>query len=504
MQNFKKIRTDYKHSMLKKHRTFKETLLLKGKWPFALGLLTFALVWRVGLWWHTPQQPETEILHPLSDTFVIPPPKDAAETVLKLETDASSRVITEIQEPSHEGTAEAPSISIPAESIEPPLSTLPEATLKATLETPKRHIQNYTIKPGTSLAYYLQKERIAPLELQTILDSIKHSEKLKKIFPGQQISVEKDAQGQLHSLTLKISPTQELKILKHAEKNYESILINKPIERKITFKNGIIEDSLFLTGKQAHLPEKLIMELAQIFEYDIDFALDIKPHDHFKVLYEDNYVDGKKIGHGPILTAEFAANGKVYQAVRYTDKLGKSAYFSPNGESLKKAFIRTPVQFTRISSHFNLQRKHPILHKIRAHKGVDYAAPYGTPVKASGSGKVIFVGRRGGYGNAIILQHGQKYSTLYAHLSKFASGLREGKKVEQGQVIGYVGSTGLASGPHLHYEFRINGVHKNPLTVPLPNGKPIPKNEMADFKQHTQNYLALLKETEETLMAKNE
>ena len=151
-----------------------------------------------------------------------------------------------------------------------------------------------------------------------------------------------------------------------------------------------------------------------------------------------------------------------------------------------------------------MQRKHPVLHKIRAHRGVDYAAPRGTPVKASGSGKVIFVGRKGGYGNAVILQHGPKYSTLYAHLSKFAKGMHNNKRVSQGQVIGYVGSTGLASGPHLHYEFRINGVHKNPLTVPLPNGKSVPQSEMAAFKKHAQQYLALLDETEKLMVATSE
>lgn len=496
----KKIRTDYKSSMTNHKSRSTKPWLLKGKWPFALGLLTFALVWRFAPAWQVPTEPETEILHRSSETLIIAPKSDTSIKTVEIENIPLGKA-TEL---AAEDLTSNLSTLTETVAVEKNASPIENDTLEATLSSPKRHISSYTIKEGSSLAYYLSKENIPAVELHRILHSIEHANQLKKIFPGQIIQIETDEPGTLRSLSLKIDATQELKITKNPDQRYISTLIEKPIEKKVVFKSGIINDSLFLTGKQAKVSEKLIMELAQIFEYDIDFALDIKPKDHFKILYEDYFVEGKKIGHGPILTAEFGANGKTYQAMRYTNKSGKSAYYSLKGESLKKAFIRTPVQYTRISSHFNLQRKHPILHKIRAHKGVDYAAPYGTPVKASGSGKVIFVGRKGGYGNAVILQHGQKYSTLYAHLQKFARGLREGQKVSQGQVIGYVGSTGLASGPHLHYEFRIHGAHKNPLTVPLPNGKPIPKSELADFRQHSKLYLSLLEETENTMVATKE
>lgn len=509
MQNVKKIRTDYKYSMLNKEKAFKQKLLSKSKWPFALGLLTFALVWRVGQWSQIPSPVGTEITFRPSQTLII----ETESTSLALQTDENQIKIelTEQKEdkPENTNTSKSPvameqTLHILAPDALKEKQPILEDTLTATLSAPKTHIEHFTIEAGRSLAYYFQKAKLPPVELHNILTSIQHSKILKKIYPGQVLSITCEQPGSLDTLVLKLNPTQELKISRIDKNKFNSQLIEKPIERKTTFRGGTIKDSLFLTGKRANLSDNLIMELAQIFEYDIDFALDIKPNDHFKVLYDDHYVEGTRIGHGAILTAEFGANGKVYKAIRYTNPKGRSAYYSPNGESLRKAFIRTPVEFTRISSHFNLQRKHPVLHKIRAHRGVDYAAPRGTPVKASGSGKVVFVGRKGGYGNAVILQHGSKYSTLYAHLSKFAKGMHNDKRISQGQVIGYVGSTGLASGPHLHYEFRINGEHKNPLTVPLPNGKSVPKSEMVAFKQHAQQYLALLDETEKMMVATSE
>lgn len=234
------------------------------------------------------------------------------------------------------------------------------------------------------------------------------------------------------------------------------------------------------------------MNLTKIFSWDIDFALDIRPGDTAHILYEEEYLDNKKIGIRNIIAAEFISSGKTYTALKYIDHENNFGYYDKKGISLRKAFIRTPVKFTRISSHFNLKRMHPILHKIRAHKGVDYAAPTGTPVKASGDGRVAFVGVKGGYGNAIILQHGKHYSTLYGHLSKFNPKLKKGTKVSQDQIIGYVGKTGLATAPHLHYEFRVDGVHKNPLTVKLPKANPIPKKEMEEFKEQANELLQIL------------
>jgi murein DD-endopeptidase MepM/ murein hydrolase activator NlpD len=266
------------------------------------------------------------------------------------------------------------------------------------------------------------------------------------------------------------------------------------VEHRQASVSGHIIDSLFVDGRKAGLSDAQIMELANLFGWDIDFALELQKGDRFEVVYDELWVDGEKLRNGPILAAEFINRGKVYRAVRYTDRQGETHYYSPDGYAKKRAFIRTPVKFTRISSRFTRKRWHPVLKRWRSHKGVDYAAPEGTPVKATGNGRVTFIGRKGGYGKVIFLHHGSRYTTVYGHLSRFARGLKTGSKVKQGQIIGYVGHTGLATGPHLHYEFRINGVHRNPLTVKLPKSIRLPKKELARFRRQIQPMVAQLDE----------
>jgi murein DD-endopeptidase MepM/ murein hydrolase activator NlpD len=234
------------------------------------------------------------------------------------------------------------------------------------------------------------------------------------------------------------------------------------------------------------------MELVNIFGWDVDFALDIRKGDRFALLFEEHYLDGDKLRDGKILAAEFTSRGDTYRAVLFTDPQGNSQYYSPDGKSMRKAFLRSPVDFRRISSKFQPERYHPVLGKKRPHRGVDYAAKTGTPIKAAGDGKVIFRGRKGGYGNTVVLQHGGNITTLYAHMSKFRRGVSSGSRVKQGQIIGYVGATGLATGPHLHYEFRINGSHRNPLTVKLPDAEPIPAKYKGEFMQQSRQLLAQL------------
>jgi murein DD-endopeptidase MepM/ murein hydrolase activator NlpD len=295
----------------------------------------------------------------------------------------------------------------------------------------------------------------------------------------------------LLGLKYEIDPTHSLRVWQNGD-GFKSSLIERPVEHRIAHTSGVINSSLFEAAQQAGMSDRMTMELAGIFGWDIDFALDIRDGDRFSVIYDDLYVDGKQLRHGDILAAEFVNNGTTYRALRFTDASGHSDYYSPDGKSMRKAFLRTPVEFSRISSYFSTARYHPILNRIRAHKGVDYAAPIGTPVKATGDGKVVFVGRRGGYGNAIELQHGARYSTLYGHLSRFARGLHRGDHVHQGQIIGFVGMTGLATGPHLHYEFRINGVHRNPLKVKFPDAAPIPAKYKQDFMTASRRFLAQL------------
>ena len=227
------------------------------------------------------------------------------------------------------------------------------------------------------------------------------------------------------------------------------------------------------------------MDLVFIFGWDIDFVFDIRSGDSFEILYEEYFYKGEKIKNGDIKAARFKRGKKVFSAIRFFSNASQTKeYFSTRGENVKKAFLRTPVEFSYISSHYNLNRKHPVLNKIRAHTGVDYAAPTGTPVRSTSSGTVSFIGNKGGYGKLIEIKHSEDYSTRYAHLSKFSPRLSNGSKVEQGETIGYVGQTGLATGPHLHYEFRVSGNHTNPLTVKLPDAKPIPEVEKQEFLNH--------------------
>jgi murein DD-endopeptidase MepM/ murein hydrolase activator NlpD len=251
---------------------------------------------------------------------------------------------------------------------------------------------------------------------------------------------------------------------------------------------GTITSSLTEAARKARLSDALVDQLTQIFSWDIDFATNLHSGDRFTVVYERGGFNGQD----DIVAAEVINRGKTYKAVRYIDKDGYANYYSPEGRALQKAFLTTPVDFARISSHFDMHRMHPVLHRIRAHKGVDYAARTGTPVKATGSGVVTFLGRKGGYGQVVTIQHGDRYETLYAHLSGYKSGLTEGKNIRQGDVIGYVGQSGLATGPHLHYEFRVNGVHQNPLTAQLSNAIPVKSTELAEFKTQTQDPLAKL------------
>lgn len=251
---------------------------------------------------------------------------------------------------------------------------------------------------------------------------------------------------------------------------------------------GVIDNSLPEAGKRAGMSEELIDQLTQIFAWDIDFATNLHEGDRFTVVYERGGYNGAD----DIVAAEFVNRGKTYRAVRYIDKEGFANYYTPEGNALQKAFLSTPVDFAKISSHFDLHRRHPVLNRIRAHKGVDYAARTGTPVKATGSGEVEFLGRKGGYGQVIIIKHGDRYETVYAHLSRFNPALQEGSMVRQGEIIGYVGQTGLATGPHLHYEFRIDGAHQNPLTAQISNSIPVKGIAMTDFKSQIQDPLAKL------------
>ena len=346
------------------------------------------------------------------------------------------------------------------------------------------------VASGDNLSLIFDRLHIKPTVLHEIMSLGNDVAILKKLMPDHEMRYQFE-DGELAGLQYEVNLTDTLHVTRD-NGVFRAETITKELETRVTEATGVITDSLFMTAQRAGLSDNLTMQLVELYGWDIDFALEIRKGDRFYVVYEEKYKDGVKVQEGPILSAEFINQDKSYRTVRYTHADGYTDYYNENGFSMRKAFLRTPVKFTRISSGFSLGRKHPILNKIRAHRGVDYAAPTGTPIKATGDGVVTFAGNNGGYGRVVILNHGEKYSTLYGHMSKYANGVRTGSRVKQGQIIGYVGMTGLATGPHLHYEFRIHGVHHNPLTVKLPKAIGIPKDIMADFKEQTQPLLAQL------------
>lgn len=372
--------------------------------------------------------------------------------------------------------------------------SIPKITLKPsthfdnpTLEAPSQRI---TIKKGDSLSQIFKRLKISPSTLFRLINQSDHGNLLKNIKPGQTLDFYL-RKNELSKLIYTINISKKI-IFSLDDMQFTSKEVIHSLQAVPTFKEGIIESSLFLAASKNNIPDSIIMNMVHIFGWDIDFSLDIRKGDSFKLVYNELYQQGKKITTGKILAAEFTNRNKAYRAFLYTDKNGNSNYYSSDGKSMKKAFLRTPVEFTRITSRFTLNRYHPILKKWRSHKGVDYAAPRGTPIHAAGNGKIIKKMISKSYGKVIFISHAGKYTTVYAHMNNFARGMRKGKRVKQGDIIGFVGSTGYATGPHLHYEFRVNNVHRNPLTVKLPAAKPINKAYLSDFKKTQRSLLKTL------------
>ena len=314
---------------------------------------------------------------------------------------------------------------------------------------------------------------------------------LDSLHPGESLHFLQREDGALVGLERRLNEEQTLKVSRDAS-GLKADVLQDPLASKPRVLKGVINSSLFEAVEAAGGHDQTAVALADIFGWDIDFVLDIQPGDSFVVSYQELYQDGAYVKDGPILAASFTNAGRKYKAVRYVDADGSAHYYTPDGRSMHKAFLRAPLEFTRVSSGFNLARKHPILNLIRAHKGVDYAAPIGTPVRAAGDGRITYAGLKGGYGNVVEIDHSRSITTVYGHLSRFAKGTRVGQHVTQGTVIAYVGMTGLATGPHLHYEYRVNGVFKNPQTVSLPDAQPIDASLRADFEARTAPLLASL------------
>ena len=351
----------------------------------------------------------------------------------------------------------------------------------------------YLIGNGDTLSALFARAGASPTELANLIAEDPAAKDLHRIYPGQRLAFVFNAKRQLAGLRYHKSALETITWVRTPEGFSRSEDARTP-EVQTAFRSAVIQASLLEACVDAGVPMEVAYQIARILGWDIDFTLDLRQGDRFHVLYEEQFLDGERIGFGDVLAVEFHNHGRTLQAVRYQSLDGHADYYTPGGTSMRKAFMRNPVDVVRISSGFNLQRRHPILHRIRAHKGVDYAAGRGTPVRTTGDGKILFAGIKGGYGNTLIVQHGQDYTTLYAHLNGFARGMGAGKRVKQGDIIGYVGSSGLATGPHLHYEFRMHGVHRNPLTVALPKATAINPAELARFRGETEPTLAKLTE----------
>ena len=372
-----------------------------------------------------------------------------------------------------------------AATVEPNAAAPIDAAVDAPAESaiaPDSAILDLLVNRGDTLEILFRRNGLNLADLAAMVALPDAAEPLRKIRPGDEIEVT-HRDGHVLSLQRELNDIDLLTITR-GDSGFVVSKEQREMDVRTVGAHGVIDSSLFEAAVAAGIADAVTMNMAGIFQWDIDFIQDVREGDQFTVIYEELWRDGVKLRNGDIVAAEFVNQGKRYRAARYTDAKGRSDYYTPEGRSVRKAFIRAPVSFTRISSNFNPNRRHPVLNTIRAHRGVDYAAPTGTPVKAAGDGKVIFRGVQGGYGNVVILQHGGNITTLYGHLSKFAKP-RIGSRVKQGEIIGYVGHSGLATGPHLHYEYRINGVHRNPRTVALPDAEPVPAQFQDDFKSTT-------------------
>ncbi len=385
-----------------------------------------------------------------------------------------------------------------------PVSGASAGTPEAQAPAPRSgSVRSVTVRRGDSLFLIFRRLDVPASDLALLLDSNEHAATLRRLQPGQTLEIGQSPDGHLVSLSAVLDETRTLRA-REAGGRFDVTIDHVPLERREQHASAAIENALFLAGQRAGLSDRVIMQLVEIFGWDVDFALDVRAGDRFAVVYEGLYKDGSKVRDGDILAAEFVNRGRTLRAVRYTFEDGRSEYFSPDGLSMRKAFLRTPVNFSRISSRFSRGRMHPVLQRMRAHKGVDYAAPTGTPVKAAGDGRVVFAGRKGGYGKTVILQHGGTYTTLYGHMSRLHRRSRSGNRVQQGQIIGYVGSTGLATGPHLHYEFRVRGVHKDPLRVKLPAALPIDERLRPEFLRVSAPLVATLDTLSRTSLASSD
>ena len=363
---------------------------------------------------------------------------------------------------------------------------LPEAEAEPRLIT--------EVRPGDNLSLIFDRVGLSPQDVYRVANSGDEGSILTRLYPGYNLAFDIDDNGTLLELEVQTNPLESYFFTRNDANGFDTSHLEREPQIVAVYKEASIDDSLFLAAQRGGISAAITMEIAGIFGGVVDFILDTRVGDNFNVLYDERHLDGEFIGNGSIQVAQYTNQGETHTAIRYVNLNGDVDYYNPQGESMRKAFLRNPVDFTRISSNFTLSRRHPILNTIRAHKGTDYAAPTGTPVVAAGDGRVTWASRNGSFGNLVVIKHGDRFETKYAHLSSYARCMRVGARVKQGEVIGYVGMTGGATGPHLHYEFLIDGAHRNPRTVhdQLPKAESVPAEEMDRFRQQTQIILARL------------
>ncbi len=339
----------------------------------------------------------------------------------------------------------------------------------------------YTVQPTDNLSTIFMRAGLSHTDVYYVNNAAQKERIFQRMMPNEKVGfLIRD--GHLIKIKYIISPLKSVLFNRTDKDSYAVKVLERTPTTVVKQVAGQINSSLFVDALNAGLSNSMTMNFAKVFAWDVDFSQDIQVGDKFKLIYEELTIDGKKIKDGNIIAAQFDTGGQSLIGIFYRDSEGDVGFYTPEGRSMRKAFLRMPVEFARISSKFNLRRKHPIYNKIRAHRGVDYAAKRGTPIMASGNGKISYLGRRGEYGKTIIIQHGTSINTLYAHMSGYNKELKVGSRVKQGQVIGYVGATGAVTGAHLHYEFRVDGIHKNPLTVKLPKATNMQAKELESFK----------------------
>ncbi|MDK2595844.1 peptidoglycan DD-metalloendopeptidase family protein [Pseudoalteromonas obscura] len=391
-------------------------------------------------------------------------------------------------------------LPIKVEEQQPEQLTILSAEAEPTKEQENTHTYDYVdhkVRSGDSLAVLFKRAGYSAQTLHKLVNTNEETRKLTKIHPGETLSFASDKQGNLAQLKYVLSKTDTLYVTRIDDGSYETKIASKEIETREKTAGGKIRSSFWTAGISAGLTQRQIMNFANIFGWDVDFANDIRKGDTFTLVYESHYVDGEEIGNGKIIAAEFINQGDRYTAIRHTN----GEFYTPEGRSMKKAFLRAPVNFKYISSNFNPRRLHPVTKQVRPHRGIDYAAKVGTPVVAAGNGRVTKAGYHRLNGNYVFIEHGSQYTTKYLHLHKLH--VKAGQKVKQGQKIGTVGATGRVTGPHLHYEFLVNGNHRNPKTVKLPKSLPLPNQELAKFRPLADKMLVRLERKRELMLALN-